>query len=206
MALPRLWHSKRSISQVVGLTILIAVVIILASFVGAFFFGFEEDIDDPPPTVDITASFNVTDQADPHWQFTISHNSGGTVAADDLQIRLTDDRGGTATVRYPESFTAGTTVSVGLWGSPSRVTPSSCLVAPSAAPGAGDNQLAGTGSSEYATEVDVVVVHKPSNTLLSQVTVDLTDTDRGWTGDNRHYIADGSTASINCESVPRDDW
>jgi flagellin-like protein len=198
--------SERSISPVIGTILLVAIVVVLAALVGTAALGFGEETDEPDPTLSIDSAFEATDEVDPHWRFTITHQSGDNIPPDELKIRLTDDRGGSATTVYPEEFTAEDEIRVELWGGPSRADESSCLVPPKAAPDAGNNQLDGNEDSAHATSVDIVVIHEPSNTLMDEVSVDFTEVDRGFTGDGRHYIADGSRASINCEDVPRSDF
>ena len=198
--------SGRSISPVIGTILLVAIVVLLAAVAGTVALGFGDDTDEPAPSVSVASAFEATDDYDPHWQFTLEHQGGDTVPADELKIKLTDDRGGTATTVYPENFTAGDEIRVELWGGPSRADESSCLVAPEAAPDAGDNQLDGNSGSAHATAVDIVVVHEPSNTIIDEMSVDLTEVDRGFTGTRRHYIADGSRASINCDDVPRSNF
>lgn len=198
--------SGRSISPVIGTILLVAIVVLLAAVAGTVVLGVGDDTDEPASSVNVESTFEATDQSDPHWQFTLAHQGGDTVLADELEIKLTDDRGGTATTVYPEKFTAGDEMRVELWGGPSRADESSCLVTPEAAPGAGDNQLDGNSGSAHATAVDIVVVHEPSNTVMDEMSVDLAEVDRGFTGNGRHYIADGSRASINCDDVPRSNF
>lgn len=204
--MPRNRRSARSISPVVGTLILVAITVVLAATAAVFALGFQDSTDSTAPTVRVEATFNATDRTDPHWTFSLTHESGDDIEADELEFELTGDLGGTASVVYPERFTAGTRVRIGLWGSPGRANPDTCLVAPKASPGAGNNQLDGNSDDEEDTSVDIRVVHRPSNTVLDQVTVTLAELDRGFTGQQRHYIADGARASVNCDSVPRDDW
>ncbi len=195
----RLRAGERSISPVIGVVLMVAIVVVLSALVSAALFGFGAD--EPAPTISVDTGFVATSEVDPHWQFTVTHASGGTVGADELLVRFVDaPRGNTAEVRYPEQFGSGDQFRAELWGDAGRVSGGSCLSGPE--PGSSD-QLAGfTNSGQHATAVDVLVIHEPSNTVLVDETVDLGAQPERWTGDERHYLVDGAVPSIDCPDEP----
>lgn len=196
---------SRAVSSVIGDVLLVAIVVILGATISVVALGFAEEARDPGPQVGVESTFLASDTVDPHWQFNITHVAGDTIDPGELKIRLTDDYGGgnRAEVVYPETFTAGDTIRVGLWGSPNRADDGTCLVAPD---GESNDQLDGFGDSRYATEVAIDVIHKPSNTLMDTVTIDLSEMPRRFDGDERHFLIDGVRPSIGCEAVPEDEW
>jgi hypothetical protein len=180
---------------------MVATAFVVAGTLSVAAFDVADEVREPAPEVAVDASFVARDDVDPHWVFRITHEAGDNLGAGDLRIRLVDDRGGSATGVYPERVTAGQTIRVGLWGSPSRASGGDCLVDPVAAPGAGDNQLDGFGDPASASTVRVVAVHEPSGAVMDETVVDLSEMPRRFDGPERHYLADGSEPSFGCEDV-----
>jgi flagellin-like protein len=165
--------ADRSESSVVGIILIVAVTIILAAVISVFVLDLGEELNDPQPTLVIDASFDAREPIDPHWVFTVRHVSGDTIEANELTLKLVDNFGNEATRTYPDTFTAGDTIRMGLWGSPSRAgnLGMGCTLEPDAPSGAGNDQL--VGGSPLSTSVTVVAVHEPSNSLMDEVEVDL---------------------------------
>jgi flagellin-like protein len=201
---PSLPDADRSISPVVGAILMVAIVVVLAAVAATTILGFSDEPGDPGPTVSLDTEFGAYSDIDPHWQFEIRHQGGDTIPADELLVRFTDDYdSNSAEGRYPEQLTTGDRFRVGLWGRQTRASDSNCLVPPeSDIP----SQLTGFNDPEHATEVTVTVVHEPSNTVLSDRTVDLSEEPNRFTGDERHYLVDGVVPSIDCPDVPDDQW
>jgi len=188
---------SRAASPVVGVILMVAVVVLLAAVLGASVFGLA-DTTQPTPTVIAEASFEARDDLDPHWVFTLEHVGGDSVPAAELTVRLIGEPvGGTAENSYPESFAVGDRFRVGLWGSPSRVDESTCTVPPGDGP-SGNNQLDGFEDAEHDERVRVVLIHEPSGAVMERVTVDLSGERRRFTGDERHFLLDGSVPSFDC--------
>jgi flagellin-like protein len=173
----------RAVSPVVAVILMVAVTVILAGTVSVFALGFVEDIREPSPTLGVEAEFEAREDIEPHWRFTITHISGDNIDAENLEIRLVDNLGGKAERVYPRSFSAGKTIRMGLWGSPNRANETSCVSLPETAPGVTNDQL----------------VHQPSRSVMDQVTVDLSQMPRRFTGDNRLFLIDGSRPSFGCD-------
>ena len=189
----------RAVSPVVAVILMVAVTVILAGTVSVFALGFIEDIREPSPTLAVEAEFEAREDIEPHWRFTITHISGDNIDAENLEIRLVDNLGGKAERVYPRSFSVGKTIRMGLWGSPNRANETSCVSLPETAPGVTNDQLDGYRDSKHANEVRVVVVHQPSRSVMDQVTVDLSQMPRRFTGDNRLFLIDGSRPSFGCD-------
>lgn len=197
MGPPPLRSADRGATSVVGVLLLIAVAIIVGVVVTVVALGISEDLNDPQPELAVDASFDARGPLDPHWVFAITHISGENIEPGELTIRLVDEFGNEANRTYPGSFTAGQEIRVGLWGSPNRadINGVNCLTKPEDPPGATNDQLVGTNPP--ASEVDVVVVHEPTNSLMDRVVVNLGDYP------NRYgtRLLDGSNPSFGCNDV-----
>jgi len=197
-------RERRAVSPVIGVILLVAVVVILAAVLGGAVFGLA-DTTQPTPTVIAEASFEARESLEPVWVFRLEHVGGDSVAAGDLVVRLVGEPGGgTADAAYPAAFETGDALRVGLWGSPSRASSVDCTAQPGdGAPGAGDNQLDGYNDPAHDERVRIVLIHEPSRAVMERLTVDLGTQDRRFTGDERHYLADGATPSFGCGDY---DW
>lgn len=187
----------RSAAPVIGIVLLVGVAIVIATVVSVVALGLGEDVDDSQPPLSVEATFDAREPLDPHWIFKIRHKTGENINEGELRIKLVDEFGNEANRTYPEPFTAGDTIRMGLWGSPNRATKSGvdCTLNPQDPPGANNDQLVAV--SPPAKTVNVVLVHEPSNSLLDQVEVDLGDyPDRFGT-----RLLDGSNPSFDCNDV-----
>jgi FlaG/FlaF family flagellin (archaellin) len=193
--------AERSTSSSVGVILMVVVTIIVGTILGVFALDFGEDTRDPAPEVAVEATFDARGSLDPHWTFTIRHVSGDRIEPGDLELRLVDEFGNTASQVYPESFSAGQEIRMGLWGSPNRANTNGvdCTLKPEAAPGYNNQQL--VGANPPADEVDVVVVHEPSDSVMDRVEVGLSDYP------NRYgtRLLDNSNPSFGCNDVDWDD-
>ena len=193
--------ARRSSSSSVGVILMVAVTLLAGAALGVFALDLGEDVREPGPDVAVEATFDARGSLDPHWVFSIRHVSGDNVEAGNLELRLVDEFGNEASQVYPESFSAGQEIRMGLWGSPNRAAKAgvSCTLKPKAAPGYSNQQL--VGASPPADSVDIVVVHEPTNSVMDRVEVDLGDYP------NRYgtRLLDGSAPSFDCNDVDWDD-
>lgn len=189
----------RAVSPVIGIIFMVAVTVIVAGTASVSFLIFAQELEEPAPTVVADAEFEAREEVEPHWRFTITHRGGDNIDVGNLEIKLVDNFGGKAKRVYPQSFSVGQTIRLGLWGSPDRANETSCVRLPETAPGVTNDQLDGYRDSKYATEVRVVVVHQPSNSVMDQVTVDLSEMPRRFTGNERLFLIDGSKPSFGCD-------
>ncbi len=187
---------ERAVSPVIGTVLMVAIVVALAAIAGVAVFGFSEETEDPRPAMVLDTEFTATSEFDPHWTINVTHESGDTIEPDELRVQVTDDDGSVAEVFYPEYLRAGESFSAGLWGDAARADTDSCLVDPTPQ----TDQLDGWESSAHAETVDVLVIHDPSNHVLVDKQVDLSAEPNRFSGDLRHYLVDGVTPSIDCET------
>lgn len=187
----------RSQSSVMGVILMTAVTLVVGVVLITLGLGFSEQLNDPQPELSVEASFDARADLDPHWTFSIRHVSGDNIEPGELEFRLVDQYDSEAAATYPEAFTAGDTIRMGLWGSPNRASKTGvdCTLDPEDPPGATNDQLVDVDPP--AETVEVVVVHKPTNSLLDRVEVDLGEyPDRFGT-----RLLDGSKASFDCNDV-----
>lgn len=193
--------AERGSSSSIGVILMVALAILVGAVLGVFVLGLTENLRDPAPEVAVEATFDARGSLDPHWIFTIRHVSGDNIEAEELELRLVDEFGNSATRVYPESFSAGQEIRMGLWGSPNRANDPKvdCLLKPEEAPGYSNQQL--VGANPPAERVAVIVVHEPSNSIMDRVEVNLGDYP------NRYgtRLLDGSSPSFDCNDVDWDD-
>ena len=196
----RILESDRADSSTTGTILMVATAVLVAGVLGTAVLDVAGVLEEPAPEVAVDAEFEARDTVDPHWVFEITHEAGDTVDADELTIRLVDNFGGTAERTYPRTFASGETIQAGLWGSPSRASGANCLAGPNM-PNGNNDQLDGFNDPKHASIVRVVVVHEPSNSVMDRHTIELGEMPRRFTGQERHYIVDGSKQSYNCGDV-----
>ena len=81
MHLKNLFDDDRAVSPVIGVILMVAITVILAAVIGTFVLGLGDQVQNTTPRT----SFGF-DTAEQTTQVTITHESGDTVAANDLTI------------------------------------------------------------------------------------------------------------------------
>lgn len=100
---PRKWPSdSRAVSQVVGIALLIAIVVLLVGAVGTYLTGFSGELDEPPPRFAPSVKYNDSYVGNAQ-SLTVTHQSGSVIPTDDIRLRIRD-----ATVHDPSNPTART--------------------------------------------------------------------------------------------------
>jgi flagellin-like protein len=198
--------ADRSISPVIGTVLMVGIVVVLAAFVSIAVFGIADEPGEQAPTVSLDTEFRAVSEVDPHWQLEVIHDGGDPVPSDELLVRFVDDSGSQAEVRYPERFDAGERFRTALWGKSGRADTSTCLVDPESDHPDSDQLDGFKTADEFATSVDVLVIHEPSNTVLSEERIDLGEEPDRFTGKKRHYLVDGVVPSIGCSEVDESNW
>jgi len=190
--------AERSTTSSIGILLMVALTIVVGTVIGVFAIDLGESVDDSAPEIAVEVSFDDRKPLDPHWIFTITHASGDTVEGGTLEFRLVDDQGNKAAGTYPESFAAGQQIRMGLWGDPSRANKPSvdCTVEPEAPASSTEGQLA-NGATPPVETVDIVVVHRPTNSVVDRVEVDLSE----YENPRDTELIDGSDPSFNCNDV-----
>jgi hypothetical protein len=176
---------------------MVGIVVVLAAFVSIAVFGIADEPGEQAPTVSLDTEFRAVSEVDPHWQLEVIHDGGDPVPSDELLVRFVDDSGSQAEVRYPERFDAGERFRTALWGKSGRADTSTCLVDPESDHPDSDQLDGFKTADEFATSVDVLVIHEPSNTVLSEERIDLGEEPDRFTGKT------SSTGSSPLSAVPR---
>jgi flagellin-like protein len=141
----RAWtdESERAVSPVIGVILMVAITVILAAVIGSFVLGIGGDIEETPQVRLEATDANPPLSASADDLFVIRHNGGDSISFSDLNVIVED---------------SGTVITT------SSVT--------------GDLQVGGTKTvSEDTdqlssqTELDVRIVHQPSDSLLLDTTV-----------------------------------
>lgn len=197
--------AERSVSPVVGTVLMVGIVVILAALASVAVLGFAGSAEDAGPTASLDVAFEANSDIDPHWTVNVTHEGGEPVGSDELLVRFVDDYDESqADVLYPGRLTAGDRFRAELWGDHTRASDAKCLAAPESDIA---DQLDGhTTAGQHATEVEVLLIHEPSNELLAEETVDLGEESDRFTGTQRHYLVDGVTPSVDCPNVLEQNW
>ena len=171
MSMQTIWFGResRAVSPVIGIILVVAIVIILATVVGGFALGLTEEINEPAPQAALELEFEETDvESDGNggseeydkflWQMKLLHNSGNEVDGEDIFVyvrhgeeELTGELNGTLTAGDSvEVFIVHTTdserncddenVACSLAGNPDNFPDEN--------------------------HIDLLLVHEPSNTIL----------------------------------------
>lgn len=87
----------RAVSQVVGIALLIAIVVLLVGAVGTYLTGFSGELEEPPPRFAPSVKYNDSFVGNAQ-SLTIAHQSGAVIPTDDVRFRVKD-----ATVHDPSN-------------------------------------------------------------------------------------------------------
>jgi hypothetical protein len=87
----------RGVSQVVGIALLIAIVVLLVGATGTYLTGFSGELEEPPPRFAPSVKYNHSFVGDAQ-SLTVTHQSGSTIPTDDIRLRVQD-----ATVHDPSN-------------------------------------------------------------------------------------------------------
>jgi flagellin-like protein len=170
-------ESDRAVSPVIGVILMVAITVILAAVIGSFVLGIGGGINETPQVrlevSDASQTLNATDAPGETDEdlFVISHNGGLQLDNANLQMRVESTDGGQVSIEYngdtdtPETdawtdndkgvrFTDADGLSIGVGGS-ATVTES------------GTNVFDGT-------QLNIVIVHKPSDSILLDQTITVT--------------------------------
>ena len=106
--------NDRGATPVVGVILIIAITIILASVIGVYAVGFSEDMGERPTYSSLELNFEEEPASKPdykkfRWQIELTHTGGETVEADDIVVHL-DHGDQRVTGTLNRSLTAGETV------------------------------------------------------------------------------------------------
>jgi flagellin-like protein len=198
--------ATRGVSPVIGTVLLVAIVVILAALAGVAVFAIGDEPQEQTPGVSFDTEFEVVDDLDPHWRVVVEHGGGESLPAEELLVRFVDDSGSQAEVQYPRRFGAGDRFRAGLWGKSDRPSAATCLVEPDSDHPDSDQLDGFKTAGDHATEVDIFLIHEPSNTVLAERNIDLSEEPDRFTGQERHYLVDGSVPSVDCEDVAKPNW
>ena len=113
--------ATRAVSPVIGLILMVAIVVVLATVIGAYFVGFSEQEPTQAPQVAIVADYS--ERTDGNGEYlNLSFESGDTLERGDLSLVVTDARSssgdpatlntGPLAAQAPTRITAGVEISI----------------------------------------------------------------------------------------------
>ncbi len=137
-------EEDRGVSPVIGVILMVAITVILAAVIGTFVLGLGDSLNQAPQA-QLDVSSTSTDN------ITISHNGGDSIPESDLEVRFDSDAvaldNGTG-ISDGDEFSVGSSVTF-------------------------NGTAAGEGNFASGDEVRVRIIHKPSESILLDSTVDV---------------------------------
>lgn len=111
-----LQSEDRAVSPVIGVILMVAITVILAAVIGTFVLGLGDQVQDTAPTAQISFSQEAADNSG--QLVTISHDSGETLDADNIEVQAAAETESVATGEVDAwatngEVTAGSSVSIG---------------------------------------------------------------------------------------------
>jgi len=183
--------NDRGSTPVVGVILIVAITIILASVIGVYAVGFTEDVGERPAYSSLELNFEEEPASKPdydefRWQIELTHTGGETVEADDIVVHL-DHGDQRVTGTLNRSLTAGETVElVVVHNNQDGTTIPAGLACDDinvACRLAGDD-----GNYPTEDQIQLRMIHEPSNTILYEEMIGIS---------GRYGIFNGDPASID---------
>lgn len=161
--------NNRGVTPVVGVILIVAITILLASVIGVYTVGITDDVSERPTYSALELNFEEEPASQPdykkfRWQIELTHTGGETVDADDIIVHL-DHGDQRVTGNLNKSLTAGETVElVVVHNNQNNNTIPDDLYC-------GDVnvacRLAGNeGNFPDDDQIQLRMIHQPSNTIL----------------------------------------
>ena len=172
--------SDRGVTSVVGVVMIVALTIILASVVGVYAFGFSEDATETPNFAALELEFEEERASAPSydeflWLIELTHTGGEVVDGGEIVVHL-DHGDQRVTGELNESLTAGETVELAMIHNNQDENNfpdgyDDCDVTNVACRLAGDE-----GNYPEADRVQLRMIHRPSGTILYEETIGISGT------------------------------
>ena len=123
MELTRVLRDEQAVSEVVGVVLMVGITVLLAATAASFFLGLTNDKQTTSPRVAITADYDASSSPPPEETLQLTHESGDTVDATQVDLSITgaETSSGTVDERYtwkelaassPDDVSAGMSVVV----------------------------------------------------------------------------------------------
>jgi len=177
-----LFDEDRGVSPVIGVILMVAITVILAAVIGTFVLGLGDSLQQAPqaqlnaedapgesPLAGNTDTANETTTV-----LNINQNGGDAIPEDEYEIRITDPITDSQTTIWDGSDTTNFTIgsaandnasSIGLSGSPGELNVGSTVTVGIA--------NTGTDNVNFDGEYEVVIIHKPSESIILNQEVDV---------------------------------
>ena len=137
----------RAVSPVIGVILMVAITVILAAVIGTFVLGLGDQVQDTTPNTQIGIDIDEDTEEEDEIDITVRHRGGDRIEDGALDINVI---AGENTASAPSEFADPFTV--------------------------GDRETGSLDTSDGdIDEVTVEVIHRPTNSILREVTFDLDD-------------------------------
>ena len=138
----------RAVSPVIGVILMVAITVILAAVIGTFVLGLGDSLGDSQPTAQLDADISVSSDT---ATLNIEHGGGDTIDSESLRIVVDDDTNEVdATDQFTDRFGVGDSES---------------------------GEFDVNGSSNTNTDLRVRVIHVPSDSIILDEIIEVSDMD-----------------------------
>jgi len=190
-------NNDRGVTPVVGVILIVAITIILASVISVYAVGLSEDVNERPTFSALELNFEEEPASEPNykefrWQIELTHTGGEAVDAEDIAVHL-DHGDQRVTGTLNRSLTAGETVELVVVHNnqdgttiPDELDCDDVNVA---------CRLAGdSGNYPNEDQIELRMIHEPSNTILYEEMI-------GISGQYGIFNGDPSSIDITNETL-----
>ena len=182
-----IFDDDRGVSPVIGVILMVAITVILAAVIGAFVLNLGGDLESTPQAQlsleDAESSASITEGATAKDVFNIKHRGGDTLASGDYKITVTNTSGASFTLYDGSLVSPSPTYDANVGGTNSQETitlaldpdPSDFSVSDSTSVTiqVADNSDGTVESLSYSGEWEVQIIHKPSESILIDKTINV---------------------------------
>jgi len=184
--------TDRGVTPVVGVIVVVAVTVILASIAGAYFIGLTDDIGETPSFTALELDFEEEpvpgeEYEDLQWDIEVTHTGGEDVAAEDIVVHL-DHGDQRITGDINRSMRSGDTVELEVVHNNQEGTTFSeekCEKVSVACRLAGND-----GNYPDDEEVELRMIHEPSDTVLYEEDIEISAEYGIYNGESNPEITD----------------
>lgn len=188
MKTERVSGSSRGVAPVIGIILVVAITVILSSVAGVYALGLTDVISDAPAFTALELDFEqegTGEYGDMHWKIDVTHTGGDNVDGEDILIHL-DHGDQRLTGGLNGTITAGETVRLNvIHNQNDDIDDLDCGNINVACRLAGD-----PGNYPEENKIQLRMIHEPSNTILKEEEIEISELNGIYNGGAGPDIAD----------------
>lgn len=169
-------EDNRGVSPVIGVILMVAITVILAAVIGTFVLGLGDSLQQAPQSqlnAEDASGESPVSASSTTTVLNINQNGGDAIPEDEYEIRVTDPVTDSQTTIWDGSQTTNFTVyagnsnesTVGLSSNPGELSVGTSVTM--------SINNTGTAEADFDGEYEVVIIHKPSESILLDTAIDV---------------------------------